>query len=163
VAPLTDPAGGLLIAAGVPGEAEYEKLERVSGPAWSAETLSEESFSAAFPLGDGRVGLVAASDSGAFAWRLLDGPGRTARELFRFVPTEEETVRLGFFDQYQGSHSPISPQDGTIAVAGADVGASRLPGTPQLYVVPTDGSGSTHTLGPGRFGTWDPGSGAPER
>ncbi len=156
IALVPETSGGVLIASGPADEAEYARLERMQGSPWSTELLSETSFSAVFPVQDGRVGLVTAEDSGAFSWRLLEGPESPPRELLRFVPTEEETLRLGFFDQYQGSHSPVAPDGSAVVVAGVNVRTASLPGEPQLYCVPLDGSGTPRALGPGRFGVWDP-------
>jgi hypothetical protein len=160
VALLPEPSGAVLIASGSAEEPEYGRLERMEGPPWSMELLSEPPFSAVFPLHHGRVGLVTAEDSGAFSWRLLEGAGRPPHELLRFVPTEEETLRLGFFDQYQGSHSPIAPDGSALVAAGVNVQGSSLPGEPQLYCVPLDGPGSPRALGPGRFPVWTPAASA---
>jgi hypothetical protein len=151
-----EPSGGVLIASGSAEEPQYGRLERMQRLTGSTELLSEIPFSAVFPLQGGGVGLVTAEDSGAFSWRLLEGPGRPPRELLRFVPTEEETLRLGFFDQYQGSHSPVAPDGSALVVAGVDVRASSLPAEPQLYCVPLDGSGEPRALCPGRFAVWAP-------
>jgi hypothetical protein len=157
VALLPEASGSVLVASGPASEAEYQRLERLQGPPWHTEPLLQTPFSAVFPLPDGRVGFVTAEDSGAFSWRLLEGRERSPFELLRFVPTEEETLRLGFFDQYHGSHSPIAPDGHALVVAGVNVRAPSLPGEPQLYCVPLDGSGNPRALGAGRFAVWAPG------
>jgi hypothetical protein len=156
VALLPEASGSVLVASAPANEPEYQRLERVQGPPWYVEPLSQTPFSAVFPLPDGRLGFVTAEDSGAFSWRLFEGRERPPLELLRFVPTEEEILRLGFFDQYHGSHSPIAPDGHALVVAGVNVRAPSLPGVPQLYCVPLDGSGTPRALGAGRFAVWAP-------
>jgi hypothetical protein len=74
----------------------------------------------------------------------------------RFVPTEEEALRLGFFDQYQRSHAALSPDGSALTVAGVDVGASRIPGEPQVYLLSLDETRPAEPVGPGRFAVWSP-------
>ncbi len=155
IALIPDPGGGVLIASGPEAGTAYERLERASAPHWTPEMVCETPFQAAFPISRAGVALVEAEESGAFSWAQVDGSGADPRIVFRFVPTEEEALRLGFFDQYHGSHSPIAPGGDALVVAGVDVSRSPLPEEPHLYLVPLDGS-LPRSLGPGRFATWAP-------
>jgi hypothetical protein len=150
------PDGDVMIASGSTDDQEFERLERLDrGTMDRLEPLLETPFSAVFPLAEGRIAFVAADSSGAFSWHLREPRGQT-RELLRFVPTEEEALRLQFFDQYRSSHSPIAPDGGHLVVAGVDVRVERLPSESQLYLVPLDEGAPALSLGPGSFGAWPP-------
>jgi hypothetical protein len=159
VALLTDARGRALVASGGPDASEFEALD-LWAPGSQPERLCQTPFSAALPLPAGGVALLVAQESGAFAWHVMGEPGRAeGRELMRFVPTEEEALRLGFFDQYQRSHAALSPDGSALTVAGVDVGARRIPGEPQVYLLSLDSSGPAEPIGPGRFAVWSPEAG----
>ena len=128
---IPDLGGGVLVASGPETGTGYERLERASEPHWSPELVCETPFEAAFPILRAGVVLVEAEESGAFSWAQVDRSGADPRIVFQFVPTEEEALRLGFFDQYHASHSPIAPGGDALIVAGVDVSRSPLPEEPQ--------------------------------
>lgn len=152
---LADPAGRKMIATGPDPSAEFDRLELLDGGG-ALRLLHSTPFSAALPLTGSRVLLVCGEASGAQSLRLLEPCEREPRELLRFVPTEEEALRLAFLDQYQRSHSPVAPDERAVAVGGVDVRAARLPTEPQVYLVPLDAGAEPRSLGPGRFAVWSP-------
>ena len=147
--------GSLLVASGAAEAREFERLDRVEAEGRALERLLDRPFSSVFPLADHRLAFVTAESSGAFTWHVREPEGEM-REIFSFVPTDEEALRLGFFDQYQHSHSPVDPDGRGLVVAGVDVGAEGLPDEPQLYLVPLDGEARPRAIGPGSFGAWPP-------
>ncbi len=154
---LSAPDGAVMVATGPADAPEFGRLQRLDLESGTLETVLDRAFSAAFPLPQGGLAFVTAESSGAFAWRIRE-PHGPDRELIRFVPTEEESLRLGFFDQYARSHSPVAPDGAALVVAGVDVRAERLPPEPCVYVVPFDPDAVPVSLGAGRFGVFPAGS-----
>jgi Tol biopolymer transport system component len=99
-----------------------------------------------------------AETKGCLRWHALDLASGAKTPMATFLPSREQAFVLSFFDQYACSHPLISPDGAFLTFAGQLMGKdeSEVANSPQVYVLPLDGSFPPRVVGEGHFACWSP-------
>jgi Tol biopolymer transport system component len=142
-----------------PGSFLFSGLNLLDVPNQNVRPLLAEEVTAFFwsPRGGRLFYLDLVEKKSCFRWHALDLATGEKTYLATFLPSREQAFVFSFFDQYASSHPLISPDGTSLAFTGQLIGedAVTVSNTPQVYILPVDGSAPPRVVGEGHFACWN--------
>ena len=139
----------------------YRGIEVLDVHAGIGTKVSSSECAAFFwaPTGEWLLFAEIDREANCIRWRRAWADGRGVDTLATFWPTRDLRFFLHFFDQYAGSHSPLSADARTIVYAGYPAGGGQadLSAPPRIYVKDTtDPDRAPEEIGRGSFAAFSP-------
>ena len=143
-----------------PFAADYAGLALLDAETGQAKRVYEGNLRAFFWSPDGsRIAIVARKPSDRYLeWVVVDFLAATTTSITPFVPSDDYSMLIQFFDQFAPSHSPWSADSSALLFAGIIPGsgqvAQRAPS--EVWVAGASGDEPPRALAPGRLAFWIP-------
>lgn len=146
----------------IPHQPTFHGIKYLDIESAESHNLTKDDVAAYFFSPDGKylayIGVP--EEKPYYIWQVIDIKSGKAKNLGRFLSTQEESVAYRFFDQLALSHTIWSPDSSSLVFAGVrllaepDQGFGYTP-PPSVWVAPIDGS-KPRDLGPGTLAFYSP-------
>ncbi len=159
---LWSPDGEVIAVGKANSDGFYGGLTIISKDGSSQKALTNKEMVAFFWSPDGKKIMYATppDNNDVMNWVLLDLLKGTEALVTRFIPSDEVSTMLGFFDQFAPSHSLWSPDSSYFAFSGflpgtsdTEVPPGRLP-QPRVYMVDVADGAPPRAVADGSLVVW---------